>query len=220
MVGANGMILYGGGNSWQIYEPSPTTQNLYSVCGDWYYFEPNTTWAVGAGGTILHYQDGAWNLYPSSPTTEDLFCVYVRLYNLHFHAWACGANGTILRWDGASWTKINNVPTNENLYSICGYEEDVWSEEFCVGANGTILFSDDGGLNWHFENCPVNVDLHGVEMDNEVTWAVGDEGTILSHGEVPEIIQPQSLGRVKALYYGCASVSQKQPMSKKLPVNR
>jgi len=219
MVGANGTILYGGSSSpvWNLYEPSPTTNDLYSVCGE--PDEPNTTWAVGAGGTILDYQDGVWTLYPSSPTSEDLFSVYVE-YD-HPYTWACGANGTILRWDGSSWSKINNIPTTDNLYCIWGFADNppYYDEAiFCVGAGGTILASEDLGLTWHAETCPVTVDLHGVGGYSVWVWAVGDDGTILSHGEVSQSIRPDSLGRVKALYYCSTSVNQKQPMSKIKPV--
>jgi len=225
IVGANGTILYGGGDPpvWNLYSPSPTVQELYSVCGDTYQHVPNTTWAVGALGTILDYQDGVWILYPSSPTTDDLYGVYVEQDSDRAWAWACGANGTILRWDGSSWSKIDNIPTTDNLYCIWGFADNPpYSNNaiFCVGAGGAILASEDLGLTWHTENCPVTVNLHGVGGFESYVWAVGDNGTILSHGGWVSAIQPQSLGWVKALYYGSASMSQKQPMSKKLPISR
>jgi len=223
IVGANGTILYGGDDPpvWEVYPDSPTTQNLYSLCER--YDVSNAAWAVGVWGTILDYEYGVWSLYPSSPTSEDLFSVFSYDSYPYFYAWACGANGTILRWDGSSWSKINNIPTTENLYCIWGFGENPpYSGEaiFCVGAGGTILASEDLGLTWHTETCPVTVDLHGVGGYSVWVWAVGDDGTILSHGEVSQSIQPQSLGWVKALYYGSSSMSQKQPMSRKLPANR
>jgi photosystem II stability/assembly factor-like uncharacterized protein len=225
IVGDNGTILYLADVNpplWELYPDSPTTQNLYSVSG--YYDDFNITWAVGAGGTILDYEDGVWTLYPSSPTSEDLFSVYVPdTYYEHPYAWACGANGTILRWDASGWSKINNIPTTDNLYCIWGFADNPpYSGEaiFCVGAGGTILASEDLGLTWHTEECPVTIDLHGLGGFMGYVWAVGDEGTILSHGSWEGAIQPQSLGRVKALYYGSDSMSQKQPTSKKLPPSR
>lgn len=191
IVGPEGTILYGGGEppEWELYQPSPTIQDLYSVSGDDYYYVPNSTWAVGAGGTILDYEDGEWSLYPFSPTTVDLYGVYVYNDSLAF---ACGAGGTILRWDGTSWN-LADTPTTEDLYSIWGK----YYHEYCVGANGTILFSEDG-FNWVLEDCPVTVDLHGV-AGYGVYWAVGDGGTILSDCIVQNI-QPTSVGRVKALF--------------------
>ncbi len=194
IVGAEGTILYGGGDPpvWELYEPSPTNQDLYTVCGDAHPSDPNTTWAVGAGGTILDYEDGVWSLYPSSPTTEDLYGVYVD--NYYDVAWACGAGGTILNWDGASWN-IVDTPTTEDLYCIW---DDPY-EVFCVGANGTILYSTDGGLTWEIEDCPVSVGLHGVAGYIPI-WAVGEGGTILSNEPVGGNIQPISVGKVKALF--------------------
>ena len=191
VVGAEGTILYGGGDPpvWELYESSPTDQDLYSVCGDRPY--PNTTWAVGAGGTILDYEDGVWSLYPSSPTTMDLYGVYVSQYT--GNAWACGGGGTIIFWDGTSWS-LQDTPTTEDLYSIW-YE--YWPM-YCVGANGTILRSENDGLTWELDNCPVTVDLHGVAGYTPF-WAVGENGTILSR-DWCQNIQPTSIGYVKALF--------------------
>jgi len=227
IVGDDGTILYGGDGDppvWELYPDSPTTQNLYSVSGDEH--DINTTWVVGAGGTILDYQDGVWILYPTSPTSEDLFSVFVGDEYDHPYAWSCGANGNILRWDGSSWSKINNIPTSQDLYGIWGFcdvEYGYYGYDalLCVGAGGMTLESIDEGLTWYTENCPVTVDLHSVGgYGGDYAWAVGDNGTILSHGGWYGAIQPTSLGRVKALYYGSSSVSQKQPMSQKLPANR
>lgn len=190
IVGAEGTILYGGGEPpvWELYEPSPTDQDLYSVCGNRPY--PNSTWAVGAGGTILDYEDGVWSLYPDSPTANDLYGVYTSGYSL---AWTCGAGGTIIHWDGVSWS-LQDTPTNEDLYSIW-YGENL----YCVGANGTILHTYDYGSNWYIDDCPVSVNLHGV-AGYIPEWAVGDGGTILSNEWIGSNIQPISVGKVKALF--------------------
>lgn len=193
VVGEDGTIIFADEDppEWEIYESSPTSQDLYSVCGD--HDNPNSTWAVGAGGTILDYEDGVWSLYPSSPTTEDLYGVFV--YDYHDLTVACGDGGTIILWDGAIWNVVD-TPTTEDLFSIQG---PAWNL-FCVGANGTILFSDNGGQSWEIEDCPVSVDLHGVAVGIDFyTWAVGDYGTILSYGDYQNI-QPTSIGKVKALF--------------------
>jgi len=192
IVGVGGTILFGGGDppdEWDLYEPSPTTQDLFSVASG--YPDPNTAWAVGAEGTILDYEDSVWSLYPSSPTTNDLYGVFV--YNQNF-AFACGANGTILLWDGSTWNLID-TPTPENLYSIWG---DLDYYFYCVGNNGTILKSYDYGYTWYLQDCPVDVDLHGVAGYYPI-WAVGDGGTILAEDWMPDI-QPTSLGQVRALF--------------------
>lgn len=201
IVGAEGTILSGGGNPpvWELYEPSPTSQDLYSVSGE--YNEPDTIWAVGAGGTILDYEDGVWSLYPSSPTSDGLYGVNVLGEN---GAWACGAGGTILIWDGVSWSLVS-TPTTEDLYSI-------WHEPwhiFCVGVNGTILESGDWGETWVLEDTPVAVDLHGVG-GYEVIWAEGEGGTILSRGVLLGI-QPTSLGKIKAMFGGEGVSSAEAP---------
>jgi hypothetical protein len=146
---------------------------------------------VGADGTILECEGGVWSLYPSSPTSEDLYGVYVDHTGI---AWACGAHGTILRYDGSSWNVVPDVPTSNDLHSIWGGDELV-----CVGAQGTILHSSDDGLSWVLDDCPVTVDLNGVAFTGQYGWIVGDEGTILSSW-FHSSIQPESVGRLKALY--------------------
>jgi len=199
IVGEGGIILYGGGtdSKWYIYKNSPTTNNLYSISSSFSYDYPNSACAVGANGTILDYENGVWSLYTNSPTNEDLYSVCVYYGKGFDYAWACGANGTILVKEGNNWIKVDSGIT-EDLYCIWGcYHPN--PDVHCVGANGTILYSY-GGYKWVKEECPVNVDLHGVAGNSGYVWAVGDGGTILLRGMDPNNIKQESFGMIKALF--------------------
>ena len=141
-VGGNGYIVYAIFNQDSgvhfTQEPSPTTQNLYSVH---YPKLSNFIWAVGANGTILKTTLN-WTRVSLVPLPYCSFnSVYFTDSNTGYGV-SCGIFKTTD--SGITWTQ-QTWGGSATLRSV--YFTDA-STGYIVGASGTILKTTNSGTNW------------------------------------------------------------------------
>ena len=176
-VGGNGYIVYAIFNQdsgvYFTQEPSPTTQNLYSVH---YPKLSNFIWAVGAGGTILKYLSDWSKIYEGGMEWKDIDFINQNT------GWAIIFENN-MRYGikkttdgGNNW--IYQIQMNyDRLASISFVDENTG---FIVGDNNIIKKTTDGGLNWSDLNSNFNYDWYSVYFtDVNTGWVCGTQGKII-----------------------------------------
>jgi photosystem II stability/assembly factor-like uncharacterized protein len=89
--------------------------------------------------------------------------------------WAVGSPSTILHFNGKLWEKQRVNERFASLNSVCFINDTVG---FTVGLNGTILSYIKN--KWTKESSGVTKDLKSVAMQDNIVYAVGDIGTIIT----------------------------------------
>lgn len=99
------------------------------------------------------------------------------------NVWAVGRPGTILHFDGIRWKRFKPFEKLPSLRSVYFSDKNTG---IAVGYGGTILsFSEDG---WSEELSEINVILNGACILGDTSYAVGNNGTIVSLYREPEIV--------------------------------
>ncbi len=175
-VGDGGTIEYSadGGSSWSQVD-SKTTFNLSTIAA-----ASGIAYACGKNGTIVKYDGSAWALM-SSPTTETLMdiCFISSLEGFVFSA----GNRVYKTTDGSTWTALANQvgwggPAAQGIYFTDS------NTGVAVGNGGQMKFTLDGGTtSWNGMPMVTNNTLRKIQFfsyaaDNNIGWAVGDNGTI------------------------------------------
>jgi photosystem II stability/assembly factor-like uncharacterized protein len=147
-------------------------------------------WIVGDNGFVALTADGgdSWDnqesgvsdvlLGVSAPTTGN--------------AWACGYSGTLIKTPdgGANWQGLGSGD-RDGLFAICSV-----GDRF----DSTILKTCDGGNRWISQVAPVTADYFGVSAWNEeLAWAVGQQGTIIHTADGGNNWQAQPAGTTREL---------------------
>ncbi|MBL4756015.1 MAG: hypothetical protein JKY52_20780, partial [Flavobacteriales bacterium] len=145
---------------------------------------PAIAWAVGDKGILLKSIDAGqtWDLL-SVPTTKDL----VQLYFLDDDL------GRVFAKDGSTWATANGGASWLVVAGITGLTGNITDVHFLNtsdgiavsdAAVGEIVYTSDGGGSWNPGTLTTGAGpLHGVfQVDANVGYAVGDNGTILKTG--------------------------------------
>jgi hypothetical protein len=126
---------------------------------------------VGSGGVILSTGNGsAWARQPSG-TAVDLRSVSAVDGNI---AWAVGAGGTILRTadGGKTWVP---QPSGTTADLLAVHAVDAYTS-WAAGKGGLVLLTRDGGANWLPVSSGTTAALHGLSVNGNTAWVVGDGG--------------------------------------------
>lgn len=189
MVGDMARIFHttDGGKTWD-YTVAPKKLALVALsCPD-----KSHLWASGQAGEILFSADSGatWQVQTSGVQRQLLDIAFANPQR----GLAVGDFGTMVRTEdgGTTWSKVT-LPTDVKLpaevaevvepgdiviYSVA-YPDP--NHAWAVGEFGVILASEDGGMTWHQQTCPVETSLFGVSFtDPQHGWAVGIEATLLA----------------------------------------
>jgi photosystem II stability/assembly factor-like uncharacterized protein len=174
IVGQDGVILRttDGGNSW-------TTQTVSSFdMWDITFFDADSGWAVGEGGTLLRTMDGGlvWSppLFDTIP--DDIHSV---VFKDDQEGLAVGESGTIVQTTngGRTWARSTSG-TDVTLRGVAGSENIT----VAVGDSGIVLRAVEATISseWSIDTVG-NGNLWAVTLvNNDLGWAVGEEGAIWS----------------------------------------
>jgi uncharacterized protein YjdB len=90
--------------------------------------------------------------------------------------YAVGSSGTIVRWDFGAWSPMASG-TASALWGVWGslHYQDVYA----VGDSGTILHCCSGPGNWDRMASGTTASLRGIWGTSEITYVVGEGGTLL-----------------------------------------
>jgi prepilin-type N-terminal cleavage/methylation domain-containing protein len=153
-VGDRGRVLYSlNGTGWTEVNPSPVSENLYSIASGYNGSSNELIIAVGENGRIIKSTNGvSW----TSDTISSLH-IYDISYNKSWGMFvAVGENGLIrTSLDGNTWTNLD-LGSND-LYGIFAKGNDF----IAVGENGTVLYSSNGST-WSYTSGISSVDLKSI----------------------------------------------------------
>jgi photosystem II stability/assembly factor-like uncharacterized protein len=144
---------------------------------------------AGANGMFQRTVDGStWTPMWWATTSQTLRGI---TFSDPLNGWAVGAGGTIVHTGsgGANWYRqesgvgqqLNAVATAATAGAPAVWT--VGNRPGGAGTAGVIRFSADGGLTWGGQTNPVNQNLNGIFMKDQLGgWAVGNNGTIIVTG--------------------------------------
>jgi photosystem II stability/assembly factor-like uncharacterized protein len=145
----------------------------------------------GAGGffiwgDIFRSTDGGWNWQLQFITNGGRTAYGISMWDT-LTGYFCGLDNVHYTHDGGNnWNGQN--PAGLWMGIDCGDSNTVWA----VGDSGRILRSDDGGLNWNYEESNVEASLERVDfLDTLNGWAVGEAGVILHYGAGVGIVEEE-----------------------------
>jgi photosystem II stability/assembly factor-like uncharacterized protein len=147
-------------------------------------FRDNTSGSTcGADGAFFVTNSGGvsgWAVDISIPSLGvDLYDVYN--WGM-FTGCAVGSDGTALyttNW----WSSYveTNTNTTATLHGVSG--DPVTNKLWAAGEGGTIIYTSNYLLGWITQPTGTTENLNSIDMiDDELGWAVGDNGTILRYG--------------------------------------
>ncbi len=175
-VGINGRIIRStdGGQTWTLAHQATGAIPYLSTIQ---FLTPQLGWAIG-GSTFLKTTDGGFTWVPSS-VPPGTWSHGARFFDAQTGI-SVGESGNIVRTTngGQTWTTVHPAGAAKDLY---------WDIEFAsstvavlCGTGGSMWLSSDAGASWF----PIQTgDIGDVtdldSLDDQVAWAVNDEGTVL-----------------------------------------
>jgi photosystem II stability/assembly factor-like uncharacterized protein len=162
-------------------------------------YASNDIWLGGGQECVNFPLIQIQNAQRSDFILRDDYASYATINGMYFlnstNGWAVGSPSTLLHYDGNTWEKQF---LKENFASLNFIYFSAENLGISVGYNGTILcFAND---RWAKEASGVNLNLKGAAIYDNICYAVGDSGTIVSKiidpaADFPttnEIISPQT----------------------------
>ncbi len=127
LVGEEGMVFHGGGNTWEVVETG-VTSTLNTVGSD-----GTSVWIAGEGGLLMKHEGGSFVADAVLEQENNLWSVWGGGGTL----FVAGANGHVDRWNGTEWEGLDTGEDRQVvLYSLFGFSIN---DLYAVGGNGTIL---------------------------------------------------------------------------------
>ena len=181
MGGDGGMVLrYENGTFTKLMTPG--TDTVFGIWGS----GPTDVWAVGgaqggaSGAFAWQLQGDAMVAAPAFPSSLAGSSAIWKMYGRSAtDAWMVGTNGTTVRLDGTTLTTVA-AGIGESLFTVHGDA----SRYVAVGGFGTGLILENTDGTWVDVSPTDRVPgLVGVHMSAKGSYAVGQDGTVLSRGD-------------------------------------
>jgi photosystem II stability/assembly factor-like uncharacterized protein len=175
-VGFNGVVLTYNAGIWKLAE-SEIRGNLFTTAS-----LDDAVWIAGGleydNVPIMKMEYGdAKSLVRSHNPYATIYSVDILSpYNI----WAVGDPSTILHFNGFQWEKSKVNGSFSSLKSVYFSDED---NGISVGFGGSILAFAEG--KWEKEFSSVTANLNSIAVAENVSYVVGDKGTIISKGQIP-----------------------------------
>lgn len=189
-VGINGTIIKYEGGSWS-YINSPTDWGLYGVD----LIDDETGCAVGANRLILLWDGISFipdpDLVPvPALTLNTVYCIN------ETDIWIGGAVGKLYHYFGDIWEEQTLEDPEHCIYGLYFHSPN---EGWAVTLYDGVYKYEDGTWVNVGPHVPRDTNYKGVDFNSAgVGWAVGSYGVIIRYS--PTVIEPTSLGRLKALF--------------------
>jgi photosystem II stability/assembly factor-like uncharacterized protein len=171
-VGDFGTILICKSGKWSL-QGNNIRGNLYSS-----FYSESEAW-IGGGLECVNVPIISIKPNTSSALSTTRFDSFATINGIYFTSqhkgWAVGSPSALLRFDGQQWIHENIIDNFSSLLSVSFASEE---KGISVGYGGTVLVYDEG--IWKRENSSVNVNLRNCTYSNDIYYAVGEKGTIIS----------------------------------------